>query len=160
MQMGQRRLAEEPGAQRKDRIPDEVSEPKYERSGLKEKDAKKHLQQLFKYMDQEKPYLDVDLTIHDVSKALEIPRHYLTQVINGLLGKNFYTFINEYRIKEVKKLLVNDEYSKYTLTSIAYEAGFSSKSSFNSIFKNSTGMTPSQFKESHFRDLSENGAEQ
>ena len=86
---------------------------------------------------------------------LNIPRHYLTQVINGLLGKNFYTFINEYRLKEVKKLLVDEDYLKYTLTSIAYEAGFNSKSSFNSVFKNSTGMTPSQFKQSYFRDMAE-----
>lgn len=131
----------------KGRNPKEPLAPKYERSGLKEKDAKKYLEKLLKYMDEEKPYLDVDLTIHDVSGALDIPRHYLTQVINGLQGKNFYTFINEYRVEEVKKLLVDKNYRKFTLTSIAYDAGFNSKSSFNSVFKNSTGMTPSQFRE-------------
>jgi AraC-like DNA-binding protein len=103
-------------------------------------------------MQEEKPYLDVDLSIQDVSSELGISRHYLTQVINGLLGKNFYTFINEYRVEVVKKLLVSDEYSKYTLTSIAYEAGFNSKSSFNSIFKKATGMTPSQFREATISD--------
>ncbi|MCK4747779.1 MAG: helix-turn-helix domain-containing protein, partial [Bacteroidales bacterium] len=140
-------------------IQQEVSEAKYERSGLKEKDAQIYLQKLMEYMDKEKPYLDVDLTIHDISMALTIPRHYLTQVINGLMGKNFYTFINEYRIREVKNLLVDDEYSKYTLTSIAFDAGFSSKSSFNSIFKNSTGMTPSQFREAYLRDLPDSNDE-
>ena len=134
-----------------------AAEPKYERSGLKEKDARKYLERLLKYMEEEKPYLDVDLSIHDISAELDIPRHYLTQVINGLLGKNFYTFINEYRIEEVKKLLVDEAYSKYTLTSIAFEAGFNSKSSFNSIFKKSTGMTPSQYKDSRLRDLDESG---
>ena len=107
-----------------------------------------------KYMEEEKPYLDVDLTIHDVSTELTIPRHYLTQVINEMLGKNFYTFINEYRIEEVKKLLVSDKFSKYTLTSIAFEAGFNSKSSFNSIFKSTTGMTPTEFKDAYFREQS------
>ena len=135
-----------------------AAEPKYERSGLKEKDAQKYLQKVLKYMEEEKPYLDVDLTIHDVSAELNIPRHYLTQVINGLLGKNFYTFINEYRIVEVKKLLVDEEYAKYTLTSIAYEAGFNSKSSFNSVFKIATGMTPSQFKDAYFRDRDKKSA--
>jgi AraC-like DNA-binding protein len=129
---------------------------KYERSGLKEKDASNYLDRVLQYMESEQPYLDVDLTIHDISTALDIPRHYLTQVINGKLGKNFYTFINEYRIEEVKKLLVDDNYSKYTLTSIAYEAGFNSKSSFNSVFKASTGMTPTQFKEAYLRNLAEN----
>jgi AraC-like DNA-binding protein len=127
----------------------EGQDPKYERSGLKEEDAGKYLQVLLQYMEREKPYLDVDLTIHDISNALDIPRHYLTQVINGLLGKNFYTFINEYRIQEVKKLLVDDEFSKYTLTSIAFEAGFNSKSSFNSVFKTTTGMTPTEFRNTH-----------
>ena len=135
------------------------SDPKYEKSGLKKKDAQKYLDDLLKYMDEKKPYLDVDLTIHDVSDELSIPRHYLTEVINGLLGKNFYTFINEYRIEEVKKLLTEDAYSKYTLTAIAYEAGFNSKSSFNSVFKTATGMTPSQFKNVHHRGLAEKGPE-
>jgi AraC-like DNA-binding protein/uncharacterized Tic20 family protein len=134
-----------------------VHEIKYERSGLKDKDAQRYLQKVLKYMEEKKPYLDVDLTIHDISAELNISRHYLTQVINGLLGKNFYTFINEYRIKEVKKLLVDDEYSRYTLTSIAYEAGFNSKSSFNSIFKNYTGMTPSEFKDAYLRDRTKKG---
>ncbi len=143
---------------KKTKPPAEVPEPKYERSGLKDKDAEKYLQQLLKYMDREKPFLDVDLTIHDMSSALDIPRHYLTQVINGLLGKNFYTFINEYRIQEVKKLLISDDYLKYTLTAIAFEAGFNSKSSFNSIFKNSTGMTPSQYKEACLREKAESSS--
>ena len=130
----------------------EDADPKYEKSGLKNTDARKYLDRLLKYMEEKKPYLDVDLSIHDVSDELGIPRHYLTQVINGILGKNFYTFINEYRIDEVKKLLSDRDYSKYTLTAIAYEAGFNSKSSFNSVFKSATGMTPSQFKEANLND--------
>jgi AraC-like DNA-binding protein len=132
------------------------ADPKYEKSGLKNRDAKHYLKQLLHYMEDKKPYLDVDLSIHDVSNELEIPRHYLTQVINGLLGKNFYTFINEYRIEEVKKLLADEDYSKYTLTAIAFEAGFNSKSSFNSVFKRTTGMTPSQYKEAQQRELAAN----
>ena len=138
---------------RKEHLQEEDADPKYEKSGLKNKDARKYLDQLLKYMEEKKPYLDVDLSIHDVSDELEIPRHYLTQVINGMLGKNFYTFINEYRIAEVKKLLVDENYSKFTLTSIAFEAGFNSKSSFNSVFKTATGMTPSQFKDAHLNSF-------
>jgi AraC-like DNA-binding protein/uncharacterized Tic20 family protein len=136
---------------KKENLPEGNTDPKYERSGLKNKDARQYLNQLLKYMEEKKPYLDVDLSIHDVSDELEIPRHYLTQVINGMLGKNFYTFINEYRIEEVKKLLADEACSKFTLTAIAFEAGFNSKSSFNSVFKSATGMTPSQFKDAHLR---------
>jgi AraC-like DNA-binding protein len=138
---------------RKENLTEEDVDPKYEKSGLKNKDARQYLDQLIKYMEEKKPYLDVNLNIHDVSAELEIPRHYLTQVINGLLGKNFYTFINEYRIEEVKKLLTDEANSKFTITSIAFEAGFNSKSSFNSVFKIATGMTPSQFKDAHLNGL-------
>jgi AraC-like DNA-binding protein len=139
--------------QRKENLLEENTDPKYERSGLKNKDAREYLNRLLKYMEEKKPYLNVDLSIHDVSDELEIPRHYLTQVINGMMGKNFYTFINEYRINEVKKLLVDENYAKFTLTSISFEAGFNSKSSFNSVFKTATGMTPSQFKDAHLKGL-------
>ena len=57
----------------------------------------------------------------------------------------------------MKKLLVDEAYSKYTLTSIAYEAGFNSKSSFNSVFKSTTGMTPSEYKEAYLRDQLQKG---
>ncbi|HEC43676.1 MAG TPA: AraC family transcriptional regulator [Bacteroides sp.] len=151
-----RHPAVDPVTLKKTPLPEVEIEPKYERSGLKEKDAKEYMDQLLKHMQEKKPYLDVDLTINEISSELNIPRHYLTQVINGLMGKNFYTFINEYRIEEVKKLLVDDDFTKYTLTSIAFEAGFNSKSSFNSVFKSSTGMTPTQFKEAYFREQSKN----
>lgn len=120
---------------------------KYERSGLKETDAEKYLTRLLRYMEAKKPYLDVDLTIQDVAKSLNISRHYLTQVINERLNRNFYQFINEYRIEEVKRLLEDENYKKYTLTAIAFEAGFNSKSSFNSAFKEIAGMTPSEYRE-------------
>jgi AraC-like DNA-binding protein len=126
----------------------EHSEPeiKYERSGLKNSDAEKYVTRLLRHMDTKKPYLDADLTIQDVAESLNIPRHYLTQVINEKLNKNFYQFINEYRIEEVKRLLVDKDYQKFTITAVAFEAGFNSKSAFNSAFKEITGMTPTEYK--------------
>jgi AraC-like DNA-binding protein len=126
----------------------EHTEPeiKYERSGLKDTDAEKYVTRLLRHMDTKKPYLDADLTIQDVAESLNIPRHYLTQVINEKLNKNFYQFINEYRVEEVKKLLLDKDYQKFTITAIAFEAGFNSKSAFNSAFKEITGITPTEFK--------------
>jgi len=128
-------------------LPEGKPEVKYERSGLKKDDAEEYRKKLLRHMKDKKPYLDGDLTIQDLSGQLNIPRHHLTQVINETLNKNFYTFINEYRVEEVKKLLLDPAYQKYTLTSIAYEAGFNSKSSFNSVFKDLTGKTPTEYKE-------------
>ncbi|NOY59848.1 MAG: helix-turn-helix transcriptional regulator [Calditrichaeota bacterium] len=125
---------------------DQRQKNRYERSGLNEELAKNYSERLQHFMKEGKPYLNPELTIKDVSDHLNISRHYITQVLNETMKKNFYTFINEYRVEEVKKRLVDHQYDHLTFSAIAYECGFNSKSSFNFIFKKSTGMTPSEFK--------------
>ncbi|MCD6200488.1 MAG: AraC family transcriptional regulator [Bacteroidales bacterium] len=120
---------------------------KYRRSGLKEAEARKYLQQLLKLMEEEQPYLDGELSIQDLTVRLNIPRHYLTQILNEKLNKNFYSFVNEYRVKKVIRMMKDPQYKNYTLLALALEAGFNSKSSFNNIFKNYTGYTPSEYRE-------------
>ena len=122
-----------------------TSPDKYKRSGLKDKDAERYFKDLLRIMDTEKPYLNEKLSIQDLSDILGISRHYLTQVINEKLHKNFYTFINEYRLEEVKKKMLSNKYTNYTILGIALETGFNSKSSFNTLFKSYTGMTPSEY---------------
>jgi len=128
-------------------VPDESAEEngKYARSGLKLQDVKQIRQQVLEYMEEKKPYLDRELTINDVAADLGIPRHFITEVINQHIGKNFYYLINEYRVEEVKRRLKDPKYKKLTILAIAYDSGFNSKSAFNTIFKDLTGMTPSQF---------------
>lgn len=122
---------------------------RYEKSGLTVDNAESYLQILEKYMQEEKPYLDEELTIQDISQKLSIPKHHLTQVLNEKLHKNFYTFINEYRVEEVKKRMLNSQYKNLTLLAIAYDCGFNSKSGFNTIFKRLEKMTPSQFRKKY-----------
>jgi AraC-like DNA-binding protein len=122
-------------------------EGRYLRSGLKENEAKKYLKRLLKIMADEKPYLNGELSINDLTVRMGIPRHYLTQILNEKLGKNFYTFVNEYRVKEVIRMMKDPFYDNYTLLALGFEAGFNAKSSFNNIFKNFTGMTPSEYRE-------------
>jgi AraC-like DNA-binding protein len=76
---------------------------------------------------------------------LDVPRNQLSGVINQVHGKNFYEFVNLYRINEVKRLLTDPKNKHLKLISIAYDAGFNSKASFNRIFKQMTNMTPSKF---------------
>ncbi len=118
---------------------------KYVRSGLKQKDVARYIRKLEECMEKEKPFLDRELSIFDLSRQLDIPRHFLSEVINEHMGKNFYTLVNDYRIEEVKRRLQDPEYSKLTILAIAYDSGFNSKSSFNTIFKERTGMTPSEY---------------
>jgi len=100
---------------------------------------------LLNYIEKEKPYLNPELSLQELADNLEAKRHLLSNVINQKHNKNFYEFINQYRIEEVKSMLTDPENKHLKLISIAYDAGFNSKASFNRIFKQMTNMTPSQF---------------
>lgn len=118
----------------------------YKNSSLKDKVAKEHIERLMSFMVDEKPYLDSNLTIEDLAKSLDISRHHLTEVINKHMKKNFYEFVNSFRLEDVKRLLVDPSKSHITIVGIAFEAGFSSKTTFNTLFRKETGLTPSAYR--------------
>jgi AraC-like DNA-binding protein len=125
----------------------EVEKPvKYEQSRLTDSEKAKYLQKLRDYFHQQKPYLNPELTITEVASKLNVSVKYLSQVINESLGKNFYDFINSYRIEEAKQQLKNEAESRKTILEVLYESGFNSKSAFNSAFKKHTGFTPTEFR--------------
>jgi AraC-like DNA-binding protein len=97
-------------------------------------------------MENEKLYLDPELHITSVAIHMKMHTHQLSKLINIKLQKNFFEFVNEYRVKEFKKLVANPRNKHISLLGLAMDAGFNSKASFNRIFKNSTGLTPSEFK--------------
>jgi len=132
---------------REDTLSDSESKEgkKYQRSGLKKKDINKHVKQIEAHMTDAKPYLNRELTIYDLSEQLEIPRHILSEIINEHMGKNFYNLVNDYRVEEVKRRLEDPQYKHLTILAIAYDSGFNAKSSFNTIFKEKTGSTPSEY---------------
>lgn len=98
-------------------------------------------------MDKEKLFLDSSLTIHSLASELNSNNKYISQLINNELNKNFVMFVNEYRIREAKKLLLDKANNNITIESIGYDAGFKSKSAFNRVFKQFTTQTPTQFKQ-------------
>jgi AraC-like DNA-binding protein len=97
------------------------------------------------YFENEKPYLNSRLTLKEVAEALGTSENLLSHIINRQTGKNFFEFVNSYRVEEFKSMAGLPEYRNYTLISIAYESGFNSKATFNRVFKNFTGQTPSEF---------------
>jgi AraC-like DNA-binding protein len=123
----------------------ESSNNRYKKSGLKKEESEEYLRQLLAYMENDKPYLDGKLSLKQVAEKLDISTNYLSQVINENLQKNFFDFVNEYRVDLVKEKIGDTSNKNYTLLAIAYDCGFNSKSSFNSIFKRFTGSTPSQY---------------
>jgi AraC-like DNA-binding protein len=120
---------------------------KYLKSGLKDMQAREYLAKLISHVESKKPFLNRDLSIYDLSNETGIPRHYITQILNEKHKKNFFTFINEYRVKEVIERFSDPRFNNYTILAIAYDAGFNSKTTFNAIFKNQTGLTPSEFRD-------------
>ena len=110
--------------------------------------AAEHLERLKKLIQERQLYKDPDLSMTKLALITELSNSYLSQIINQSQGQNFFDFINAYRVEEVKSLLHHPDYAHYTILGVAQEAGFKSKSTFNSVFKKMTGMTPSDYKKS------------
>ena len=122
------------------------SSEKYAGSRLTETEAEKYVRKLKDYMNASKPYLNPELTLSQLADELDISVHFLSQVINEKLGVNFFDFVNEYRVEAFKDRLTDPGYSNFSLLGIAFDCGFNSKSAFNRVFKQKTGLTPSQYK--------------
>ncbi len=121
---------------------------KYAKSGLRSMDLKQFIDSMDKLMIHKKLFLNPELSLAEVSEELQVPRHHLTQAINTELGKNFYAYINELRVKRFMEMVVDPRFKNYTFLALAFECGFNSKSTFNSVFKRITNFTPSEYIES------------
>lgn len=121
---------------------------KYSGSSLKEEDANIYANKLNEFMLSEKPFLDPTLTLSQLASQINISSHYLSQIINEKFDLNFFEFINQFRVEEVKSRIINPKFEKFSLLAIALDSGFNSKSAFNRIFKKITQQTPSQYKAS------------
>lgn len=127
-----------------------IDEPKakYATTLLKEDEMDDYIKKIVQYMDEEKPYLDADISLPELSERMNIPSHHLSRVINEKLNLNFFDFINQYRVEEVKLRIHDPQYEHLSILGIAFDSGFNTKSAFNRVFKKMTGMTPSEFKRS------------
>lgn len=101
---------------------------------------------LHQFMQKDKPYLDPELNLVKLAEMFGITTHKLSYVINTGFNRNFFNFINAYRVDEAKSLLLNPKMEQYSVMGIGFESGFNSKTSFNNTFKNFTGYTPTEFK--------------
>lgn len=128
-------------------VKEETSKPekKYDKSNLGETELENYRQQLNAFIIKEKPYLDAELTLASLADQVKMPRHHLTQLLSIVYDKNFYQFINEYRIKEAIQRIEEDKMEGNFLQ-LASDVGFNSKSSFNNYFKKVTNKTPTQYK--------------
>lgn len=114
---------------------------------LPEKELEKLKAKLQNLMQNDKIYLEPNLTLTDLSRQIGVNSTILSYAINNGFSKNFNDFVNEFRISEVKEKLQNRDAENSNLLGIAFDCGFNSKATFNRAFKKFTGVSPKEFSE-------------
>lgn len=125
-----------------------INKEKYSNSSLGYAKSVRTVEQLDALMDVEKLFLEPELTLAKTSERLGISPKQLSQAINQIYKKNYSQYIAEYRVEEAKRLLHSAEYANYKISSIAYDSGFNSISSFNTTFKKLTRSTAIAYRQS------------
>ena len=116
---------------------------KYQRSALSIEQANRIAVKIQSVMEQDKLYLDASLSLQKLSSYLAISPNYISQTLNETLNNNFFDFVNHWRIKAAKPLIVENQ---DTILNIALSVGFNARSSFYKAFKQETGQTPSEYR--------------
>ena len=111
-------------------------------------DSKFH-HKLVEEMRTNKLFLDNELSLSKLADAVGVSPHQLSRLINSVEEKNFFEFVNYYRVQESMRMLADKSFNKFTIIQIAFDSGFNNKNSFNKAFKNITGITPYEYKKQH-----------
>ena len=122
-----------------------VIEEKYRKSNVTEEECRRLAGELELLMQRDRLYVNPNLKIADLAAILNVSTYTLSYLFNQYLDKNYYDYLNDYRIEEFKRLVDKDEYSKYTLIALAELCGFSSRTSFFRYFKKVVGITPNEY---------------
>jgi AraC-like DNA-binding protein/glucose uptake protein GlcU len=109
-------------------------------------DYEKEKQVLIRVMEEHQPYLNNNYTLRELAETVGLSLNEVSEIINAGFGCNFNEFINRYRVEEMKKRLLDPRNDHLSILAIAFDSGFNSKATFNRIFKQFTGTSPSQFK--------------
>lgn len=97
----------------------------------------------------EKMFLENELTLPVLASTIGCTANELSYLINELYQENFYSFINRHRVEEAKSLLLSEQFTTLNVIGIAYQSGFNSKTTFNTMFKKQTGLSPTAFVKKH-----------
>ncbi|NNF57339.1 MAG: helix-turn-helix transcriptional regulator [Rhodothermaceae bacterium] len=125
-----------------------------ERYNLKAEELAQHLDSLNRLMADERPYLNPNLTLGTLADRLGLTPQVVSYVINEGKGQSYPEYVNGLRVDEVRRRLADEESAALTLLSIGLDAGFPSKATFNRVFKQTTGLTPSEYRRGHVARVS------
>lgn len=97
-------------------------------------------------MCNEKVFTDSEMSLPQLAQKMDVSIHQLSYLLNKGYGKNFFQYINSYRVELAKELLLSQKHKHLSILGIAFEAGFNSKTTFNTTFKKATGQSPSAYR--------------
>lgn len=123
---------------------------KYQKSTFPDDQLNDHAEALRRFMEKSRAFCNQGLSIQELAEQMGMSRHTLSQVLNTRIQKNFYDFVNHYRVEECKRQILDPENKHLKIQVIGENCGFSSKSSFYQVFRKFTGMTPTEFRKLHF----------
>jgi YesN/AraC family two-component response regulator len=132
--------------------PSEKTTEKYQSSSLDSSMAKHLFQELETAMESKKLYLQDQLSLRQLADELSVTTHQLSQTINQMADRNFFDFVNRYRIEAAQKILRDETKGHQSVHFIGETVGFKSKSAFYAAFKKHTGCTPAEFRKSTMVD--------
>ncbi len=128
------------------------SKEKYKASSLTGRELESIYNQLLKLFEDKAVYCEPKLQLQDVADALSVTSHTLSQTINTLAGQPFYDFVNGYRVTKLQRLLEDPAKKRFTILALGMDSGFNSKASLNRVFKEHTGLSPSEYQRRHFHN--------
>ncbi len=118
---------------------------KYRKTGLSEGLSLEMKEKLLRIMEVQQPYLDNDLRLDDLAMMMKLSRNQTSQIINEHFNLSFFDFVNQYRIKDAKNLLLQNKEDDRTISQIAYDVGFNNRASFYKAFKKFSDGNPSDY---------------
>ncbi|WP_240479506.1 helix-turn-helix domain-containing protein [Pseudoalteromonas rubra] len=98
---------------------------------------------LERVMKDEQLFMEEDLSLNKLASVIGVSENHISETLSQLLQTNFFQFVNGYRIEEAEKLLKSTDSQ---VSTIQFDVGFNSKSTFNTAFKKATGLTPTQYR--------------
>ena len=116
---------------------------KYQKSALSSEQAQRIANAIESAMNQDKLYLDNNLSLQKLASHISTPGNYVTQTLNETMRISFFDLINKHRVIEASQKLCSSDLS---VIEIAMEVGFNSKSSFYNVFKREFEQTPLQYR--------------
>ena len=105
-----------------------------------------YIEKINQLMLEEKLYLHETLSLRMLAKRVESDPNLVSYLLNNVLQKSFYDYVNEFRIEEVKRKISDPDYTHLKIVEVAFECGFNSKATFNRVFKQFAGKPPSEYK--------------